>query len=168
MWALVAGLRGVAAWVARVGVVIFVLFYDIGDAVAGIATGILAGRAASGALPEDVAVLAIRAIFTDLTKDVFFRVGISAWILALAAAAIALWGAGAPRLPAVLLAVPAYLLTFDRTFPFRRPHLRLLLPRRPLAGDGGPGSRTSSNRGLRPASRLARNESAGVPENPLL
>ncbi len=78
---------------------IFVLFYDIGDAVAGIATGILAGRAANGALPEEVAVPAIRVIFTDLTKDVFFGVGISSWILALAAAAIALWRAGAPRRP---------------------------------------------------------------------
>lgn len=104
VWMLVDSLRGIAAVVARVAAVVFVLFYDIGDAVA----GILAGKAASGALPEEAAVTAIRAIFTDFTKDVFFGVGISAWILAL----------GATRPPCVLLALPAFFLTFDRAFPF--------------------------------------------------
>ncbi|HET7272573.1 MAG TPA: hypothetical protein VFI90_15990 [Rubrobacter sp.] len=116
VWMLVDGLRG--ALIARVAAVVFVLFYDIGDAVAGIATGILAGKAAGGALPDDVAVPAIRAIFTDLTKDVFFGAGILAWIAALGASAISLWRAGAPRPPVVLLAVPAFLLTFDHAFPF--------------------------------------------------
>ena len=118
VWMLVEGLRGIAAVVARVAAVIFVLFYDIGDAVAGIATGILAGKAASGALPEDAAVSAIRAIFDDPTKDLFFGAGISAWIVALGASAVALWRAGAPRLPSVLLALPAFFLTFDHAFPF--------------------------------------------------
>ena len=118
VWMLVDGLRGGAAVAARVAAVIFVLFYDIGDAVAGIATGILAGKAASRALPEDAAVSAISAIFTDPTKDVFFGVGIIAWIAALGATAVALWRAGVPRLPVVLLALPAFLLTFDHAFPF--------------------------------------------------
>ncbi|HEX6709320.1 MAG TPA: hypothetical protein VF068_03230 [Rubrobacter sp.] len=118
VWILVDGLRGVAAVVARVAAVIFVLFYDIGDAVAGIATGILAGKVASGAIPEDAAVTAIRAVFTDLTKDVFFGVGIFAWLLALGASAVALWRAGAARVPVFLLALPALLLTFDHAFPF--------------------------------------------------
>jgi hypothetical protein len=38
--------------------------------------------------------------------------------LALVLAAVALWRAGAPRLPLVLMALPAYLLTFDHAFPF--------------------------------------------------
>jgi hypothetical protein len=118
VWMLVDGLHGVAAVVARVAVVIFVLFYEIGDAVAGIATGILAGKAASGAIPEDAAVTAIRAIFTDLTKDVFFGLGIFSWIAALGASAVALWRAGAARVPVFLLALPALLLTFDHAFPF--------------------------------------------------
>jgi hypothetical protein len=118
VWMLVDGLGGVAALAARGAAVIFVLFYDIGDAVAGIATGILAGKAASGALPEDAAVTAIRAIFTDLTKDVFFGIGIIAWIAALGASAVALWRAGAARVPVVLLALPALLLTFDHAFPY--------------------------------------------------
>jgi hypothetical protein len=118
VWMLVDGLRGVAAVIARVSAVIFVLFYDIGDAVAGIATGILAGKAEGGALPEDVAVTAITAIFTDPTKDLFFGAGILAWIAALGATAVALWRAGAARLPVVLLVLPASLLTFDHAFPF--------------------------------------------------
>ena len=78
VWMLIAGLRGYAATIARVAAVIFVLFYDIGDAVAGIATGLLAGNAAGGDLPETAAVTAINAIFKDFTKDVFFGVGILA------------------------------------------------------------------------------------------
>jgi len=96
VWMLVAGLRGYAATIARVAAMIFVLFYDIGDAVAGIATGLLAGNAAGGDLPETAAVTAINAIFKDFTKDVFFDVGILAWILALATAAVALYRAGTP------------------------------------------------------------------------
>ena len=46
VWLLVGGLRGLDATVARVGAVVFAISYNAGDAVAGIATGILAGRAA--------------------------------------------------------------------------------------------------------------------------
>jgi hypothetical protein len=118
VWMLVSGLHGYAAATTRVAAVIFVLFYDIGDAVAGIATGILATNAASGDLPETAAVTAINSIFTNLTKDVFFGVGILAWILALAASAWALWHAGFPRVPNLLLAIPAFLLAFDHAFPY--------------------------------------------------
>ena len=118
VWLLVEGLRGIAATVARVGAVVFVLFYDIGDAIAGVATGVLAGGAASGALSERSAVEAVEAIFADPTKNLFFQVGIYAWILALAAAAVALWRAGSPRLPLLLLAPAAYFTTFDHARPF--------------------------------------------------
>ena len=118
VWMLVAGLRGYAATIARVAAMIFVLFYDIGDAVAGIATGLLAGNAAGGDLPETAAVTTINAIFKDFTKDVFFDVGILAWILALATTAVALYRAGTPLVPTLLLAIPAFLLTFDHAFPY--------------------------------------------------
>ncbi len=50
------GLRGVSVVVGRVAAVVFAIFYDIGDAVAGISTGILPRRAAD--LPaEEQAVL---------------------------------------------------------------------------------------------------------------
>ena len=118
VWLLVGGLRGGAATVARLGAVVFVLFYDIGDAIAGVATGILAGGVASGALSERAAVEAVEALFADPTKNLFFQVGIYAWIAALAAAAVALWRAGSPRLPLLLLAPAAYFVTFDHARPF--------------------------------------------------
>lgn len=118
VWALVGGLRGAAATVARLGAVVFVLFYDIGDAIAGITVGILAGGAANGALSERAAVEAVEAIFADPTKNLFFQVGIYAWVAALAATALALWRAGSPRPPLVLLAPAAYFVTFDHARPF--------------------------------------------------
>jgi len=38
-------------------------------------------------------------------------------MVALVTAAVALYRAGAPRLPLVLVALPAYLVTFDHAFP---------------------------------------------------
>lgn len=118
VWLLVGGLRGGAATVARLGAVVFVLFYDIGDAIAGVTTGILAGSAATGALSEQAAVEAVEAIFADPTKNLFFQVGIFAWIVALAGAAVALWRAGSQRPPLVLLAPAACFMTFDHARPF--------------------------------------------------
>ena len=118
IWALVGGLRGVAAAVARVGAVVFAIFYDIGDAIAGISTGILAGAVGNGRLGEGAAVQAVEALFADPAKNLMFRAGIYAWIAALVAAAIALLRAGAPRAPLLLLAPAAFFLTFDHAFPF--------------------------------------------------
>src|ERR687898_3031074 len=42
LWLLTAGLPGVFATVSRVAAVVFAVFYDAGDAIAGISTGILA------------------------------------------------------------------------------------------------------------------------------
>ena len=118
VWMLVDGLSGVAGMVAKVAALVFVLFYDVGDAAAGITTGILAGRAASGALGEGAAVEAIEALFADPKKNPFFGVGIYAWVVALAAVAMAPWRGGASRLPLVLPAPAASFLSFDHAFPF--------------------------------------------------
>jgi hypothetical protein len=59
LWMLLAGLRGYTATTARIAAVIFARFCDIGEAVAGIATGLLASNAAGGDFPEPVAVTAI-------------------------------------------------------------------------------------------------------------
>ncbi|HJQ28742.1 MAG TPA: hypothetical protein VJ827_05345 [Rubrobacter sp.] len=158
VWLLVDGLRGTAAVIARVAAVVFVLFYDIGDAVAGIATGILAGKAAGGAVPEDAAVMAIAAIFTDLTKDVFFGIGILAWIAALGASAVALWRAGTPRPPVAFLLLPALLLTFDHAFPYGALTFAsyfLVILWLELSQRRGPGRTRAS------VSSFARNERAG-------
>src|ERR687898_2583163 len=118
LWLLTAGLEGVVATLSRVSAVLFALFYDAGDAIAGISTGILALSAKVGALGERAAVAAIDTLFADPFKSLLFDIGRYAWIVALVMAAVALWRAGVPRLPLVLMALPAYLVTFDHAFPF--------------------------------------------------
>src|SRR5918992_6079560 len=58
VWLLSEGLRGVAATTSKVAAVVFALFYDIGDAVAGISTGILARSAANLPAGEQAGVAA--------------------------------------------------------------------------------------------------------------
>jgi hypothetical protein len=118
LWLLTAGLEGVIATLSRVAAVVFALFYDAGDAIAGISTGILARSAEVGALGERVAVEAIETLFADPLKSLLFDIGRYAWVVALVTAAVALWRVGVPRLPLVLLALPAYLVTLDHAFPF--------------------------------------------------
>src|ERR671912_1448502 len=117
LWMLTAGLEGVIATLSRVAAVVFALFYAAGDAIAGISTGILARSAQVGALGERTAVEAIETLFADPFKTLLFDIGRYAWIVALVLAAVALWRAGVPRLPLVLLALPAYLVTLDHAFP---------------------------------------------------
>ena len=118
LWLLTAGLPGVFATVGRVAAVVFAVFYDAGDAIAGISTGILARSAEAGALGERAAVLAIETLWADPFKTLLFDIGRDAFIVALVTAAVALYRAGAPRLPLVLLALPAFFVTFDHAFPF--------------------------------------------------
>jgi len=110
-------LEGVDATLSRVAAVIFALFYAAGDAIAGISTGILARSAQDGALGERAAVEAIDTLFADPFKSLLFDIGRYAWVVALVTGAVALWRAGVPRLPLVLLALPAYLVTLDHAFP---------------------------------------------------
>jgi len=118
LWLLTAGLRGLFVTVSRAAAVVFALFYDAGDAIAGISTGILARSAEAGALGERAAVGAIQTLWADPFKYLLIDFGRDAFIVALVTADVALWRAGAPRLPVVLLALPAYLVTFDHAFPF--------------------------------------------------
>ena len=112
------GLRGVAATTSKVAAVVLALFYDIGDAVAGISTGILARSTANPPAGEQAAVAgAMEILFRDPTKNLFFSVGIFAWIVALRAA-VALFWTGAPQAPLFLLALPVFFMSFDQAFPF--------------------------------------------------
>src|SRR5918993_5856007 len=65
LWLLTAGLEGVVATLSRLAAVVFALFYDAGDAIAGISTGILALSAEEGALGERAAVASIETLFAD-------------------------------------------------------------------------------------------------------
>ena len=116
LWLLTAGLPGVFATVSRGAAVVFALFYDAGDTIAGISTGILDRSAEAGALGERAAVGAIQTLWADPFKTLLFDIGRDAFIVAVTAG-VALWRAGAPRLPVVLLALPAF-VTFDHAFPF--------------------------------------------------
>jgi hypothetical protein len=119
VWMLTDGLRGVFVVVSRVAAVLFAVFYDIGDAVAGISTGILARRAASASDAEQAAlVAAMETLFQSPTKNLVFAIGINAWSVALVAAVVALFWAGAPRVPLFLMALPVFFIGFDHAFPF--------------------------------------------------
>jgi hypothetical protein len=110
VWLLTEGLDSFAATTSKVAAVVFALFYDIGDAVAGISTGILARSATNLPAGEQAAIAgAVEILFRDPTKNLFFTVGIFAWIVALVAAAVALFWAGAPRTPLFLLPLPVFL-----------------------------------------------------------
>src|SRR5215203_5823992 len=119
LWALTDGLRGIAVTLSRIAAAIFVVFYDAGDAIAGISTGILAYAAREGELAQRAAVAAIEMIFHDPLKNGLFEIGEYAWVVALATAGFALYRADAPRIPLVLLVVPAiFLKFFDHAFPY--------------------------------------------------
>lgn len=120
VWLLTDSLRGIPVLVNRVAAVAFVLAYNLGDALAGVATGVLA-RSAQGrpAAEQAAAAAAIGALFQAPLTHTSFVPGTYAWVVALAAAALALHRAGAPRVPLVLLALPAYpLFGFDQAVPF--------------------------------------------------
>jgi hypothetical protein len=57
-------------------------------------------------------------LFQSPTKNLFFSIGIFAFIVALVAAVVALFWADAPRLPLFLLALPVYFVGLDHAFPF--------------------------------------------------
>ena len=113
------GLRGGSVVVGRVAAVVFAIFYDIGDAVAGISTGILARHAADLPAEEQAALVrGMEVLFRSSTKNRFFAIGIFAFIVALVAAVVALFWADAPRVPLFLLALPVYFIGLDHAFPF--------------------------------------------------
>ena len=112
VWLLTEGMSGIAATISKVAAVVFAISYDIGDAVAGISTAILARVAAEAPTGEqDAFVRAIGTLFRDPGKNLSFEIGIDAWV-------VALFLACASRLPLLLFAPAAYFPTFDHAFPF--------------------------------------------------
>lgn len=110
---LVRDLPGQAARVSRIAIGTFVLFYGAGEAVLGIATGVLVRNANSAPAGERAgAAEAVQALWDDfITGDLLLGVGAVAWILAVLAAAIAFRQAGAPTLVSLLL-IPSALVAF--------------------------------------------------------
>lgn len=122
LYFLVDGCAGVAAAVARIGAIVFGALYTAFDAVAGIATGVLA-REANGLGPTERATLeaAIDTLFRDRIvggESSVLAVSASlAWLVAAAAAALALRRAGVHRVAVVLIALSAVLFPLGHTPP---------------------------------------------------
>jgi hypothetical protein len=113
------GLRGWAADLSRGALGAFVVCYSAFDALAGIATGVLVHGARG--LPADqqlVITQAVERIFAGPVNAGLFLAGTFAWVVGLLAAAIALYRAGRPLPPLILLAVAGLLLLGDHPVPF--------------------------------------------------
>ena len=97
VWTLLRGQTSRAATVSRVALVPFLLLYGAFEAVAGIASGVLA---------QDGQRAAVEALWdSPLTGDPgLLAAGGLAWVVAMIAAAVAMRGAGASRLTTGLLA----------------------------------------------------------------
>ena len=122
LYLVVDGLQGVAPAIARLGAVMFAALYGAFDAVAGIATGVLA-REANGLGPVERSTIeaAIDTLFTDRIvggESSLLAVAASlAWLIAAFAVALSLRRAGAHRVAVVLIALSAVLFPLGHTPP---------------------------------------------------
>jgi hypothetical protein len=116
VYLLLRGVEGTAAWVSRIALVPFVLFYSVWEALQGIGVGILVNELKG--LPQ-----AEQALREDLVQDfaehaligpfgVFVSIGSMGLIVAAIAAGVALYRhAGAPISVPVLLGISGFLIT---------------------------------------------------------
>jgi hypothetical protein len=165
---LVRGLPGLAASVARWAVLPYVLFYGSGEAIIGVATGVVV-RHADG-LPESersAAAGAAQVLWTDLiAADVIIGLGGIAWIVAVVAAGVALRQSGAPLGAAILVGAAA--IAVIHTWPFAGVGLGCLaagitwIGLQPGNQEAGPAQRTAPPAG----SNLARPAGQGVDRRP--
>ena len=123
IWALVEGLDGTAARVARAAVLPFVAFYSAFDAIVGFATGLLV-RQANGLSGAEQATAAqqIQQYFDSVLEPGLptlwvVAVGVVAWVVAMLAVAVANRRAGASGAVVALLAVAGVSFGFDHGFP---------------------------------------------------
>jgi hypothetical protein len=104
LYMLVRDLPGLAAQISRLAIVPFVTFYAAGDAIAGVATGVLVREARDGAGTAEGA----QALWDNfITGDLLLGLGGAAWIVAAVAAAVAFKQAGARTAAVVLLGLSA-------------------------------------------------------------
>ena len=110
---LVTGLPGPAAMVSRVAALAFMVFYGAGEAINGIAVGVLVRHANDA--PEgdrDAVARAIQTLVDDfLSDDLAATIGAIGWAVAVLAAAAAVWQASAhPAVPILLVASSVVLM----------------------------------------------------------
>ena len=107
------------AWVTRLGVGVFLVFFSAYDAVAGIGTG-LAMRSA-----RDLSTVQQQGVF-DVVKDwpafgppfALSIIGTAGWVAAVGALALAVRRQGAPRREWILIGLAAVFLMGGHPFPF--------------------------------------------------
>src|SRR5688572_8490128 len=113
VWMLLSGLQSGAALVARVALVVWMVFFSAFDAIAGIATGVLARHAHSLSGDDQEGVIsAVNFLFNDSQLagggfSVLGNIGHFSWVVLAIAATVALYKAGSSRLVvgAMLLSV---------------------------------------------------------------
>jgi hypothetical protein len=105
LYLLVRDLPGRAARISRLAIGPFVLFYGAGEAILGVATGVLVQHTNDvSAGNRTAAADAVTALWDNpISDDVLISIGGVAWVVATVAAAIAYRGAGAPMSAVVLL-----------------------------------------------------------------
>lgn len=106
---LTRGMPGRAAQVSRLAVTPFVLFYGAGEAILGVATGVLVQYADElPAAEQPAAAAAVQALWSNvIAADVIIGLGAVAWAVAVIAAGVAHRLAGAPLGVAILLGASA-------------------------------------------------------------
>lgn len=115
LYLLVRQLPGTAAQVSRLAIAPFILFYAAGEAVLGIATGVVVdhGTDVPADQREGVASSA-QALWDDfIPSDLLIALGGLAWIVAIAGAVIAYRRAGAPVAVLILLGLSAFVAAHD-------------------------------------------------------
>jgi hypothetical protein len=121
LWRLLDGIRSLAATVSRVALAVWMIFFSAYDAIAGVATGLLARHADSLSGSEQTAVnSAVDWLLNDglLPGGAIWLPAMAtiAWPTTVIAAAIALHQAGA-RLAAAVCLVPSALFAFHASYP---------------------------------------------------
>lgn len=106
---LLRGVPGTAAKISRVAIFPFVVLYTAGDAILGVATGVLVNHADDLPASERAGTAdSIQALWDNfLTGDFLLGAGGTAWIVAAIAAAVALRKAGARTAVVILVALSA-------------------------------------------------------------
>lgn len=108
LYLLIRDLGGTAARISRLAIGPFVLFYAAGEAILGVATGVLVDYANETAGDGRQAVAdAAQALYDSTVGEWLIGIGSVAWIVAAIAAAVAYRRVGAPVVVSILLALSA-------------------------------------------------------------
>jgi hypothetical protein len=116
LWLLTDGVGGTAVGVSRSAALIFAVFYTMGDAIAGIAAGLLAQQAAVD--PQSYLAATRLLVVDGIAKYVAFGIAAVAWVVGITSAMVALARAGAPRASLLPFFPAAGFGVFDHAIPF--------------------------------------------------